>query len=86
LERIAVVGRGGTGKTSFVALLTLHFIEKGETPVLLVDLDSDMNLAEMVGPSICSIQSLIIVLARERWRANYKNHAELRGECWRNQQ
>jgi CO dehydrogenase maturation factor len=49
LERIAVVGRGGTGKTSFVALLTLHFIEKGETPVLLVDLDSDMNLAEMVG-------------------------------------
>ncbi len=49
LERIAIVGRGGTGKTSFAALLAKHFIEKGETPILLVDLDSDMNLAEMVG-------------------------------------
>ncbi|HIH88833.1 TPA: cobalamin biosynthesis protein [Candidatus Bathyarchaeota archaeon] len=49
MERIAVVGRGGTGKTSFTALLASHFIEKGETPILLVDLDPDMNLAEMVG-------------------------------------
>jgi CO dehydrogenase maturation factor len=49
LERITVVGRGGTGKTSFVALLAMHFIEKCETPILLVDLDPDMNLAEMVG-------------------------------------
>jgi CO dehydrogenase maturation factor len=49
LERIAVVGRGGTGKTSFSALLAKHLIAKGETPILLVDLDPDMNLAEMVG-------------------------------------
>jgi len=48
-ERIAVIGRGGTGKTSFTALLARHFIDEGETPILLVDLDSDMNLAEMVG-------------------------------------
>ena len=49
LERIAVVGRGGTGKTSFTVLLAAHFLEKGETPLLLVDLDPDMNLAEMIG-------------------------------------
>lgn len=49
VERIVIVGRGGTGKTSFTALLAKHFIEKGETPLLLVDLDPDMNLAEMVG-------------------------------------
>ena len=49
MERIAVIGRGGTGKTSFTVLLAKHFIEKGETPILLVDLDPDMNLAEMVG-------------------------------------
>jgi CO dehydrogenase maturation factor len=49
LERIAVIGRGGTGKTSFTAHLAKHFIERGETPILLVDLDPDMNLAEMVG-------------------------------------
>jgi CO dehydrogenase maturation factor len=49
MERIAVIGRGGTGKTSFAALLAKHFMEKGETPILLIDLDPDMNLAEMVG-------------------------------------
>jgi CO dehydrogenase maturation factor len=49
LERIVVVGRGGTGKTSFAALLAKHFIEKRETPLLLIDLDPDMNLAEIVG-------------------------------------
>jgi CO dehydrogenase maturation factor len=49
LERIVVVGRGGTGKTSFTALLAKYFMEKRETPILLVDIDPDMNLAEMVG-------------------------------------
>lgn len=43
------MGRGGSGKTSFVALLAKYFIEKGETPLLLVDVDPDRNLAEMVG-------------------------------------
>lgn len=49
LERIAIVGRGGAGKTSFTTLLARHFIAKKETPILLVDLDPDMNLAEMLG-------------------------------------
>ena len=49
MERIVVVGRGGTGKTSFTALLAKYFMEKRETPILLVDIDPDMNLAEMVG-------------------------------------
>jgi CO dehydrogenase maturation factor len=43
------MGRGGTGKTSFVALMTKYLIETGETPLLLVDVDPDQNLAEMVG-------------------------------------
>ena len=43
------MGRGGTGKTSFVALQTKYFIEKDDTPLLLVDVDPDQNLAEMVG-------------------------------------
>jgi len=43
------MGRGGTGKTSFVALMTKYLIEAGETPLLLVDVDPDQNLAEMVG-------------------------------------
>jgi CO dehydrogenase maturation factor len=46
---LVTTGRGGTGKTSLMALMTKYFIEKGRTPLLLVDLDPDQNLAEMVG-------------------------------------
>ncbi|CAJ35417.1 ATP-binding protein [Methanocella arvoryzae] len=49
MKRLVTAGRGGTGKTSFVALMTKYFLEKEETPVLLVDVDPDQNLAEMVG-------------------------------------
>jgi CO dehydrogenase maturation factor len=43
------MGRGGTGKTSFVALMAKYLMEHQATPVLLVDADPDQNLAEMVG-------------------------------------
>lgn len=43
------IGRGGTGKTSFVALMAKCLIEQGEVPILLVDVDPDQNLAEMMG-------------------------------------
>ena len=46
---IVTMGRGGTGKTSFVALATKYLIEIGQTPLLLIDLDPDQNLGEMVG-------------------------------------
>jgi len=46
---IVSMGRGGCGKTSFVALMTKYFIEVGETPMLLIDADPDQNLAETVG-------------------------------------
>jgi CO dehydrogenase maturation factor len=49
MKRIVTMGRGGSGKTTFVALMTKYFIEKGETPLLLIDSDPDQNLSEMVG-------------------------------------
>ena len=49
MKKLVTAGRGGTGKTSFVALMTKYFIEKAATPILLVDVDPDQNLAEMVG-------------------------------------
>ncbi|NWG10516.1 AAA family ATPase [Candidatus Bathyarchaeota archaeon] len=49
MKTIVTIGRGGTGKTSFVALMAKHLIEAGDTPLLLVDADPDQNLAEMVG-------------------------------------
>jgi CO dehydrogenase maturation factor len=49
MKTLVTMGRGGTGKTSLVAMMTKYFAEKGHTPILLVDVDPDQNLAEMVG-------------------------------------
>jgi CO dehydrogenase maturation factor len=49
MKTLVTMGRGGTGKTSLVAMMTKYFIEKERTPLLLVDVDPDQNLAEMVG-------------------------------------
>jgi len=49
MKTLVTMGRGGTGKTSFVALMTKYFLETHQTPLLLVDVDPDQNLAEMVG-------------------------------------
>ncbi len=42
---IVSTGRGGTGKTTFVALAAKYL----ESPFLLIDLDPDQNLADMLG-------------------------------------
>ena len=49
MKTLVTLGRGGTGKTTFVALMTKYFLERKDTPLLLVDVDPDQNLAEMVG-------------------------------------
>ncbi len=46
---IAMAGKGGTGKTTLAALLLRYLVEKGKTPVLLVDADANANLNEVVG-------------------------------------
>ena len=49
MKTFVTMGRGGTGKTTFVALMAKYLIDQGKTPLLLVDADPDQNLAEMVG-------------------------------------
>lgn len=49
MKIIVTMGRGGTGKTSFVSMMADYFIRKGNAPILLVDLDPDQNLGEMIG-------------------------------------
>ncbi len=49
MKKIASMGGGGSGKTSFVALMTEYFIENGDTSLLLIDVDSNQNLGEIVG-------------------------------------
>jgi CO dehydrogenase maturation factor len=49
MKTLVTIGRGGTGKSSFTALVAKCFIEAGHSPLLLVDADPDQNLAEMIG-------------------------------------
>jgi CO dehydrogenase maturation factor len=51
-NRIVVTGRGGTGKSTFTALMSRHLGETGVEPLLLVDSDPDESLAEMLGVDI----------------------------------
>ncbi len=44
-RRIVSTGRGGTGKSTFVALMSRYL----KPPSLLIDLDPDLSLADMLG-------------------------------------
>lgn len=60
MKTLVTIGRGGTGKTSFVALMTKCLIENGDTPLLLADADPDQNLAEMVGVDLKEVSKKTI--------------------------
>jgi len=64
---IVSTGRGGTGKTTFVALATRHL----KPPVLLIDLDPDQSLADMLGidlqaEQISTISDVLYDIIQER--------------------
>ena len=46
---IALAGKGGVGKTTIAGLLIKYLVEKGKTPILAVDADSNANLNEVLG-------------------------------------
>jgi CO dehydrogenase maturation factor len=48
-ETLAVVGKGGTGKTTFAALAIKVLLEAGITPVLAIDADPSSNLNMALG-------------------------------------
>jgi CO dehydrogenase maturation factor len=49
---IAVVGKGGVGKTTLSGMLVQHLCREGKKPVLAVDADSNSNLNEVLGLEI----------------------------------
>ena len=49
---IAMAGKGGTGKTTIAGFLIKYLVQKGKTPILAVDADSNTNLNEVLGISI----------------------------------
>ena len=66
-RRIVATGRGGTGKSTFVALATRYL----DPPILLIDLDPDQSLADMVGADlerekVATVSSALLGLVQER--------------------
>ena len=49
---IGMAGKGGTGKTTIAGFLIKYLVQKGKTPILAVDADSNTNLNEVLGISI----------------------------------
>jgi len=60
--QIAVAGKGGTGKTTFVALAVAQLVKAGKKPVLAVDADANANLHEALG--IESTDTIAEIMAR----------------------
>jgi CO dehydrogenase maturation factor len=52
--RIAVAGKGGTGKTTFSSLLVRYLTEMRKTPVLAIDADPNSCLGPMLGTDECT--------------------------------
>ena len=50
--RIALSGKGGTGKTTLSALIIKYLINKGKTPILAIDADANANLHEVLGVEV----------------------------------
>ena len=48
-DTLAVVGKGGTGKTTFATLVIKHLLEVGHTPILAIDADPSSNLNMALG-------------------------------------
>ncbi|MCP4752540.1 MAG: AAA family ATPase [Proteobacteria bacterium] len=49
---IAACGKGGSGKTAVVALMTKHLLQYGSEKLLLIDADPTMNLPGVLGVTI----------------------------------
>ena len=58
MKTLVTIGRGGTGKSSFTALMTKYFIETDGKPLLLIDADPDQNLNEMVGVDLTDAETI----------------------------
>jgi len=79
--KIAVTGKGGTGKSTLTGVLA-HFLAGEGYKVLAVDADPDANLAEAVGLPAELVSSIVPIseqreLIKERTGANPKEFGQL---------
>lgn len=65
--RLAVAGKGGSGKTTFAALAVQALVTAGYKPVLAVDADPDADLGEMLGLAVeRTVADILAETARDR--------------------
>ena len=81
LMKIAVTGKGGTGKSTLTGVMA-HFLAGEGYKVLAVDADPDANLAEAIGIPADLAASIVPIseqraLIRERTGANPKEFGQL---------
>jgi CO dehydrogenase maturation factor len=81
LMKLAISGKGGVGKTTLAAALTLLLAERGHK-VLAVDADPDPNLAAALGISAAASQAIIPIaqqkaLIEERTGAKVKQYGQM---------
>ena len=79
--KLAITGKGGTGKTTLAGILA-HFLNHRGFQVLAVDADPDANLASAIGLSPEQAASIVPVseqreLIKERTGANPKEFGQL---------
>jgi len=63
--QIAVAGKGGTGKTSFTALLIRHLAKDTKKSILAVDADANANLNEALGLELPATISELIASTKD---------------------
>jgi CO dehydrogenase maturation factor len=56
MRKIVAIGRGGVGKTSFIALMTKYLRGRKKCSILLIDADPDESLGELVGVDLDKMQ------------------------------
>lgn len=63
--QIAVAGKGGTGKTSFTALLIRYLSQNTKNAILAVDADANANLNEALGLNLPTTISELIASTKD---------------------
>jgi CO dehydrogenase maturation factor len=52
MMKIAVSGKGGTGKTTIASLIVRYLLQKNEKPILAVDADPNSNFGDALGVTV----------------------------------
>jgi CO dehydrogenase maturation factor len=64
-KQIAMAGKGGTGKTTFTALLIRYLVKNNKGSILAVDADANANLNEALGMEVEQTISELLVSTKD---------------------